>query len=94
MKFLQNYEAKLTENKLFTLVYNKINDLITKILLLLVYETGYKGYSYSYFAKFCCYFSSKINNFLITYNVFREMTEFLIGMQVLTFLCVLIMCTV
>jgi hypothetical protein len=29
VKFLQNYEAKLTHIKLLTLLYNKINDLIT-----------------------------------------------------------------
>ncbi len=34
-KFLLNYEAKLTQNKLLTLLYNKIDDLIMKILLLL-----------------------------------------------------------
>ncbi len=33
--FLQNYEANLTENELLTLLYDKINDFITKILLLL-----------------------------------------------------------
>jgi hypothetical protein len=29
--FCQNYGANLTQNKLLTLLYNKINDLITKI---------------------------------------------------------------
>jgi hypothetical protein len=30
-KFLQNYQAKLTENELLTSLYNKINDLKPKI---------------------------------------------------------------
>jgi hypothetical protein len=34
-KFLLNYEAKLTQIKLLAPLYNKINDLITTILLLL-----------------------------------------------------------
>ena len=34
-KFWLNNEAKLTNNELLTSLYNKINDLITKILLLL-----------------------------------------------------------
>jgi hypothetical protein len=34
-KFLQNFEANLTQNKLLAPLYNKINDLITKNLLLL-----------------------------------------------------------
>jgi hypothetical protein len=53
LQSLYNYFfAKLTENELLTSLYNKINDLITKFLLLLVYKTGYKGYSYSYFVKY------------------------------------------
>ncbi len=44
MKFLLNNEAKLTNNELLTLLYNKINDLITKFLLLLTKEARYKHY--------------------------------------------------
>jgi hypothetical protein len=43
-KFLLNYEAKLTQNQLLTLLYNEIYDLITKILLFLSLETRYKRY--------------------------------------------------
>ncbi len=48
-KFLLNYEVKLTQNYLLTLLYNKIDDSITKILLLLSLKTRYK----CYITKFC-----------------------------------------
>ncbi len=42
--FLQNYEAKLTENELLASLYNKFIDVITKILLLSAKKAQYKHY--------------------------------------------------
>jgi hypothetical protein len=78
VNFLQNYEAKLTHIKLLTLLYNKINDLITQILLLL----NGKLVIYRYITKFRKFFS-KVDVYSIINFVSRKITKFLIGMQVL-----------
>ncbi len=83
-KFFQNYKAKLTENELLTSLYNEIKNFNNKNFA--SFSLGNSLYVcvivIVILRKFIIF--NKIDNFLITNIVFREMTKFLIGMQVLT----------
>ncbi len=61
-------------------IFNKINDLITKILLPLAQKALYN----QIFQNLVTIFKAKLTIFLISNNVFCKITEFLISMQVLT----------